>query len=240
MEQDVPVKIFDSDARKVVVEDDEDDTIPDATPVPVEHESGDAEPPTVKAAEVDAISDPKDEEPAVGHGTGPPPTPPFLTIDLLPFKVDLKVDEPVPSKGLQSLVLDGQRRSRLPELAVQEDNEPEGVFTPAPPPDELVIEPSGSEHAELADDVLTVDGGAFSREHEPSPVEPVIADLDAAKGVEQHAAGLEAAPEPFDIVTVVRCLFVVLLHDLEEHVDQGKSWTCIPSVGQRSRTRGRA
>ena len=102
--QDVPVKILDSDARKIVVEEDEDDAVPDVAPVPTELKSGGVGPPTVKAVEVDAISDPKDAEPVVSHGIGSPLTPPFLTIDSLSPQVDLKESEPIPSEGLPPFV----------------------------------------------------------------------------------------------------------------------------------------
>ena len=90
-----------------MVEEDEDDADADVTPVPVEPKSGDAEPPTVKAIEVDVISDPQDTEPVVGHGIGSLLTPPFLTIYLLLLQADLVKDEPVPSKGLSSFVHGG-------------------------------------------------------------------------------------------------------------------------------------
>ena len=40
-------------------------------------------------------------------------------------------------------------------------------------------------------------------EETPAPAELVIADLDAAKEVEPHAADLEVAPEPVETIVVV-------------------------------------
>ena len=79
----------------------------------------------------------------------------------------------------------------------------EGVSTPAPPLDEPVFEPAESKPTELADDVPPFDEGAFSRAPEPTTAEPIIADLDAAKEVEPHAAELEIAPDPIETIAVV-------------------------------------
>lgn len=83
-----------------MVEEDEGDAVPGVTPVHVEPESGDAEPPTVEPVEVDAISDFKDAEPVVCYGVGSLLTPPSHATDSLSLQVDLKKDEPVPSEGL--------------------------------------------------------------------------------------------------------------------------------------------
>ena len=110
------------------------------------------------------------------------------------------------------MYLVGNRCLHLAEPVTEGKDEPEGVFTPGPSSDEPVVEPAESKPTELADDALPVGGDASSREPEPTPVESVIADLDAAKEVEPHAAELEVAPEPIETVTVVRglihsCLF---------------------------------
>jgi len=58
-----------------------------------------------------------------------------------------------------------------------------------------------------------VESVAVPVEETPAPAEElVIADLDAAKEVEPHAAELEVAPEPVETIAVVlspaRCVFV--------------------------------
>lgn len=85
-------------------------------------------------------------------------------------------------------------------------DELDNTSTPAPPLDEPVLKPAG-----LADDAPPFDEDALPRAPEQTPVEPVIADLDAAKEVEPHAAELEVAPDPIETVSVVGtsspCLF---------------------------------
>lgn len=80
---------------------------------------------------------------------------------------------------------------------------------PTPPSDEPVAEPAESRPVEL---VHPVAEGPFPKESEPTPTEPVIANLDAAKEVESHAAELEIAPEPMQTVISVlgfaRCGFI--------------------------------
>ena len=82
-------------------------------------------------------------------------------------------------------------------------DELENASTPAPPLVKPVLEPAELKPTELADDVSPFDEDANSRVPEPTPPEPVIADLDAAKEVEPHAAELEVAPDPIGTVTVV-------------------------------------
>ena len=72
------------------------------------------------------------------------------------------------------------------------------MFDPNPISNEPVAEPAWSKPVETADDITPVTEDAF-----PEEPELVIADLDAAKEVEPHAAELEVAPEPIEIVTVV-------------------------------------
>lgn len=61
--------------------------------------------------------------------------------------------------------------------------------------------------------VPTPPSDAFLKESEPTPAEPVIGDLDAAREVEPHAAELEVAPEPIETVTVVwGASFWVFIH----------------------------
>ena len=68
------------------------------------------------------------------------------------------------------------------------------------------MEPVESNPAESADDVPSIAEGTLSKEPESTPAEPVIADLDAAREVEPHAAELGVAPELIEIVTVVPVL----------------------------------
>lgn len=105
-QQDVPLQVFDA-MRKIVVEEDEDNAVPDVTPIPVEPKPSDPEPPTFKAVEVDATSDPTGAEHVVGHVVRSLVSPPFLTSDLLSLQADFMKDNPVPSEGLPSLVLGG-------------------------------------------------------------------------------------------------------------------------------------
>ena len=87
-------------------------------------------------------------------------------------------------------------------------DELENASAAVPPLDEPVLELAESKPAELADGVPSFDEGAFSH------AEPVIADLDAAKEVEPHAAELEVAPDPIETVTVVDGIGRrVLIHD---------------------------
>lgn len=89
----------------------------------------------------------------------------------------------------------------------------EDASTPAPPLDEPVLEPVESKPAEPADDVPPFDEDAFSGVPEPTPAEPVITDLDAAKEVEPHAADLEVAPDPIETVIAVGDDGCVLVRD---------------------------
>lgn len=75
--------------------------------------------------------------------------------------------------------------------------------------DETVAEPVESKPAELEDDVPPI-----IEESGPTPAEPVIVDLSAAKEVEPHAAELEVAPEPIETVTVVPDIPPVHVHSL--------------------------
>lgn len=82
------------------------------------------------------------------------------------------------------------------------------MFDPSPISNEPAAEPAWLKPVEIIGDVPPVTEDAF-------PEEPglVIADLNAAKEVEPHAAELEVAPEPIEIVTMVLsvafvCLFV--------------------------------
>lgn len=88
---------------------------------------------------------------------------------------------------------------------VEAAEEDEVVFN-VPPSGEPAVGPDETKTAELVDDVPPV--GASHLEPEP-----VIADLDAAKEVEPHAAELEVAPEPTETVAkVLRVAFLVFIH----------------------------
>ena len=120
-----------------------------------------------------------------------------------------------------------------------QDEVPEGVLVPALTSDEPVVRPAESKPTELADDVPPVGGDTFSREPEPTPAEPVIAGLDAAKEVEPHAAELEVAPDSIETVTVVPGIALcVLVRDLPAPADRGRSRECISRVSRRRKTRG--
>jgi hypothetical protein len=86
------------------------------------------------------------------------------------------------------------------------------VSVPAPMSNEPVVEPTESKPAELASDVPPIAENAFPTEPESTTAELVIADLEAAKEAEPHAAELEVAPEPIEVVIVVLsaacCVFI--------------------------------
>jgi len=82
------------------------------------------------------------------------------------------------------------------------EDELENAPTPVPPLGEPVLEPAESKPTKPVEDVPPFDEDA-STVPEPTPAEPAIVDLDAAKEVEPHAAELEVAPGPIEAVIVV-------------------------------------